>query len=115
MAANHVLQNYGNANTQFDNVFSDSAKNTSGNAIYNIQNGKQAGGRRRRRSKSKCKSKSRFRSKYSKKRHGGNLPLVLGESMAPLALLSAQQYYKKRVGSRHSNTKRHRNFSFKRR
>ena len=106
MAANYVEQNYGGMNTQLKNVFNSPSQS---NAIFNA-NGKQAGGRRSRRSR----FRSRSRCKLSRrKRRGGNLPLVLGESMAPLALFGAQHYYNKRIGSR--NTRRHPKFHFKRR
>jgi hypothetical protein len=105
MAANYVSANYGGMNKQFDTVMG--GKSTS-NAIVNVANGKQAGGRRSRRRRSR-KSRCNL---SRRKRRGGNLPLVLGESMAPLALFGAQHYYNKRIGSRHT---RRNPFHFKRR
>jgi hypothetical protein len=107
-AAPYVLSQYGDANTQWDNVFTGSAPSPYGNQLVNLQHpgvtspamvpkpeppattappvsGQKGGSRRRRR--------------------GGFMGSVLSQAAVPFTLLALQQRYGRRMKSRRTGRK----------
>lgn len=104
-AAPYVLSQYGNGNTQWDNVFRGSGPSPYGNQLVNIQHpgvtspaslspppattappaGQKGGSRRRRK--------------------GGFMGSVLSQAAVPFGLLALQQHYGRRMKSRKTGRK----------
>jgi len=104
-AAPYVLSQYGDANTQWDNVFRGTGPSPYGNQVVNLQHGGitspamvpnpattappaggQKGGSRRR-------------------RRGGFMESVLSQAAVPFGLLALQQSYGRRMKSRRTGRK----------
>lgn len=104
-SAPYVLSQYGDGNTQWDNVFRSSGPSPYGNQLVNLQHpgvtspamvpkpeppappaaGQKGGSRRRRR--------------------GGFMGSVLSQAAVPFGLLALQQHYGRRLKSRRSGRK----------
>uniref|UniRef100_A0A6C0BY03 Uncharacterized protein n=1 Tax=viral metagenome TaxID=1070528 RepID=A0A6C0BY03_9ZZZZ len=102
-AAPYVLSQYGNGNTQWDNVFTGSGASPYGNQLVNLQHPgvtspaslspppTQKGG-------------SRKRGKGRGKK-GGFIGSVLSQAVVPFGLLALQQSYGRRMKSRRTGRK----------
>ena len=89
-AASYVAANYGDGNTQWNNVFGPQSTSTMGNEIVNLNhpqmvqaNVPQGGGRRRRGSR--------------KGKRGGFLGNVVSQAIVPFGLLALQNKYSRRL------------------
>jgi len=104
-AAPYVLSQYGDGNTQWDNVFRGSGPSPYGNQLVNLQHAgvtspaslspppTQSGGSRKR-------GKGKGRGKK-----GGFIGSVLSQAVVPFGLLALQQSYGRRMKSRRRGRK----------
>jgi hypothetical protein len=106
-ASSYALATAGNGNMQFKNVFVEPTAHR-GNGLVGLQ-GQWVGGRRRRRrrsitkkrSKSRSRSMARTRSRQggrtrSRKQKGGFWNQIISQALTPLALLTAQQTFRRK-------------------
>ena len=98
--ASYVAANYGDGNTQWNNVFGPQSTSTMGNEIVNlnhpqmVQANVQAGGRRRRMSR--------------KGKRGGFFGNVVSQAIVPFGLLALQNKYSRRLRHKRGGTRKHR-------
>jgi hypothetical protein len=99
-AASYVGANYGDGNTQWNNVFGPQSTSTMGNEIVNlnhpqmVQANVQAGGRRRRGT--------------HKGKRGGFFGNVVSQAIVPFGLLALQNKYSRRHRNKRGGTRKHR-------
>jgi hypothetical protein len=98
--ASYVAANYGDGNTQWNNVFGPQSTSTMGNEIVNLnhpqmtQANVQAGGRRRRGTR--------------KGKRGGFFGNVVSQAIVPFGLLALQNRYSRRLRHKRGGTRKHR-------
>ena len=100
-AASYVAANYGDGNTQWNNVFGPQSTSTMGNEIVNLNhpqmvqaNMPQGGGRRRRGTR--------------RGRRGGFFGNVISQAIVPFGLLALQNKYSRRLRHKRGGTRKHR-------
>ena len=99
--ASYVGANYGDGNTQWNNVFGPQSTSTMGNEIVNLNhpqmvqaNVPQGGGRRRRGTR--------------RGRRGGFFGNVISQAIVPFGLLALQNKYSRRLRHKRGGTRKHR-------
>jgi len=99
--ASYVGANYGDGNTQWNNVFGPQSTSTMGNEIVNLNhpqmvqaNVPQCGGRRRRGTR--------------RGRRGGFFGNVISQAIVPFGLLALQNKYSRRLRHKRGGTRKHR-------
>jgi len=100
-AASYVAANYGDGNTQWNNVFGGQSTSTMGNEIVNLNHPQmvqasvpQGGGRRRRGTR--------------RGRRGGFFGNVVSQAIVPFGLLALQNKYSRRVRNKRGGTRKYR-------
>lgn len=99
--ASYVYSNYGDGNTQWNNVFGPQSTSTMGNEIVNLNHPQmvqasvpQGGGRRRRGTR--------------KGKRGGFFGNVVSQAIVPFGLLALQNKYSRRLRNKRGGTRKHR-------
>lgn len=100
-AAPYVLSQYGNGNTQWDNVFRASGPSPYGNQLVNLQHA----GVTSPAMVPKPEPPAAAQKGGSRRRRGGFMGSVLTQAAVPFGLLALQQHYGRRVKSRRSGRK----------
>jgi hypothetical protein len=99
--ASYVYSNYGDGNTQWNNVFGPQSTSTMGNEIVNLNHPQmvqasvpQGGGRRRRGTR--------------KGKRGGFFGNVVSQAIVPFGLLALQNKYSRHMRNKRHGTRKHR-------
>lgn len=103
-AAPYVLTQYGNGNTQWDNVFGGSGSSPYGNQLVNLRHQGVTSPAMVQNPATAAPPASGQRG-GSRRKRGGFMGDVLGQAAVPLALLALQQNYGKRIKSRRRGRK----------
>jgi hypothetical protein len=105
-AAPYVLSQYGNGNTQWDNVFRGSGPSPYGNQLVNLQHpGVTSPAIVPNPATTTSQTPPAEQKGGSRRKRGGFMGDVLGHAAVPLALLALQQNYGKRMKSRRRGRK----------